>query len=155
MGGSVERQLHPPSGCEVCLSGTPPTGRRLQTATILSHLEWCFSRERFLEGTICCRWYRDPALPVPRSEVTRFPHAVLEVKLSLQQGQEAPEWVRDLIDSGYLTEVGDLSAAALLTLLLQLGPLRLWLRCTALPPGGALLWLLECHSMLRALSQLI
>ena len=42
---------------------------------------------------------------MPRSEVTRFPHAVLEVKLSLAEGQEAPEWVRDLIDSGYLTEV--------------------------------------------------
>ena len=52
-----------------------------------------------------CRWYRDPTLPVPRSEITRFPHAVLEVKLSLPEGQEAPTWVRDLIDSGYLTEV--------------------------------------------------
>lgn len=52
-----------------------------------------------------CRWFRDPNLAVPRSEITRFPHAVLEVKLSLAEGQEAPEWVRDLIDSGYLTEV--------------------------------------------------
>ena len=42
---------------------------------------------------------------MPRSEITRFPHAVLEVKLSLAEGQQAPEWVRDLIDSGYLTEV--------------------------------------------------
>jgi len=52
-----------------------------------------------------CRWYRDPSLPIPRSEITRFPHAVLEVKLSLAEGQEAPEWVQELIDSGYLTEV--------------------------------------------------
>ena len=33
------------------------------------------------------RWYRDPALPVPRTEITRFPHAVLEVKLSLPEGE--------------------------------------------------------------------
>ncbi len=51
------------------------------------------------------RWYRDPTLPVPRTEVTRFPHGVLEVKLSLPEGQQAPEWVQDLLDSGYLTEV--------------------------------------------------
>ena len=51
-----------------------------------------------------CRWYRDPALPVPRTEITRFPHGVLEVKLSLPEGQKAPEWVQDLLESGYLTE---------------------------------------------------
>jgi hypothetical protein len=51
------------------------------------------------------RWYRDPSLPLPRTEVTRFPHGVLEVKLSLPEGQKAPEWVQDLLDSGYLTEV--------------------------------------------------
>jgi len=34
------------------------------------------------------RWYRDPALPVPRTEITRFPHAVLEVKLSLSEGKD-------------------------------------------------------------------
>ncbi len=41
-----------------------------------------------------CRWYRDPTLPVPRTDITRFPHAVLEVKLSLRQGEEAPEWIK-------------------------------------------------------------
>jgi len=51
------------------------------------------------------RWYRDPTLPLPRTEVTRFPHGVLEVKLSLPEGQNAPDWVQDLLDSGYLTEV--------------------------------------------------
>ena len=40
------------------------------------------------------RWYRDPRLPVPRTEITRFPHAVLEVKLSLHQGEEAPDWIK-------------------------------------------------------------
>ncbi len=51
------------------------------------------------------RWFRDPTLPVHRNEITRFPHAVLEVKLSLQEGQQAPAWVQELLDSGYLTEV--------------------------------------------------
>jgi uncharacterized membrane protein YidH (DUF202 family) len=51
------------------------------------------------------RWRRDPALPTPRTEITRFPHAVLEVKLSLHQGEEAPEWIKELLESGYLTEV--------------------------------------------------
>ena len=42
---------------------------------------------------------------MPRSEITRFPHAVLEVKLSLPEGENAPDWVADLIESGFLTEV--------------------------------------------------
>ena len=29
------------------------------------------------------RWYRDPNVPVPLNEITRFPHAVLEIKLHL------------------------------------------------------------------------
>ena len=33
------------------------------------------------------RWYRDPSKPVPKTEITRFPHAVLEVKLQLKVGQ--------------------------------------------------------------------
>ena len=42
------------------------------------------------------RWYRDPELPLHRTEVTRFPHAVLEVKLALGPGEEPPPWVREL-----------------------------------------------------------
>lgn len=64
------------------------------------------------DGPTCAeagRWYRDPALPVPRTELTRFPHAVLEVKLSLPEGQSAPEWVTELIESGYLVEVNKFS----------------------------------------------
>ena len=45
-------------------------------------------------GSVHARWYRDPTLPVPRTDITRFPHAVLEVKLSLRQGEEAPEWIK-------------------------------------------------------------
>ncbi len=43
-------------------------------------------------GVWACR-YRDPDLPTQRTELTRFPHAVLEVKLSLPEGQTAPPWV--------------------------------------------------------------
>ena len=52
------------------------------------------------------RRYRDPTLPIHRTEITRFPHAVLEIKLALPDGEAPPEWVRDLMDSGLITEVG-------------------------------------------------
>ncbi|GAB4819711.1 hypothetical protein N2152v2_006757 [Parachlorella kessleri] len=56
--------------------------------------------------TIAGRWYRDPSLPVHRTEITRFPHAVLEIKLSLGEEEGgAPDWVQELLDSGLLTEV--------------------------------------------------
>ena len=51
------------------------------------------------------RWYRDPGLPIHRTEITRFPHAVLEIKLALSEGEQAPEWVTELVDSGLVTEV--------------------------------------------------
>ena len=51
------------------------------------------------------RWFRDPQLPTPNTEVTKFPHAVLEVKLSLQENEMPPQWVLELIESGMLTEV--------------------------------------------------
>lgn len=51
------------------------------------------------------RWYRDPDIPITRTEITRFPHAVLEVKLSLKEGEGAPLWVQDLLESGMVTEV--------------------------------------------------
>ena len=42
---------------------------------------------------------------MPDSEITRFPHAVLEVKLLLEDDGKTPEWVEDLIGSGMLIEV--------------------------------------------------
>eukprot|EP00949_MAST-11_sp_MAST-11-sp1_P004850 g4850.t1 len=51
------------------------------------------------------RWYRDPLVPVQRTDITRFPHAVLEVKLALKEGDEPPVWVQNLLNSGMLTEV--------------------------------------------------
>eukprot|EP00197_Chlamydomonas_leiostraca_P000109 CAMPEP_0202888524 /NCGR_PEP_ID=MMETSP1391-20130828/43232_1 /ASSEMBLY_ACC=CAM_ASM_000867 /TAXON_ID=1034604 /ORGANISM="Chlamydomonas leiostraca, Strain SAG 11-49" /LENGTH=704 /DNA_ID=CAMNT_0049571829 /DNA_START=1666 /DNA_END=3777 /DNA_ORIENTATION=+ len=68
----------------------------------------CMIKENPEDGPTCAasgRWYRDPSLPIHRTEITRFPHAVLEVKLSLPEGQTAPPWVQELLDSGYLTEV--------------------------------------------------
>lgn len=46
------------------------------------------------------RWFRDPSKPVPRNEITRFPHAVLEVKLQLKDETSKPQWVTDLLNSG-------------------------------------------------------
>jgi hypothetical protein len=40
-----------------------------------------------------------PFSQLPPSDVTRFPYAILEVKLQTQHGQEPPEWVRQLISS--------------------------------------------------------
>lgn len=51
------------------------------------------------------RWYRDPKKPVPFNEIHRFPHAVLEVKLQLQEEGSTPQWVTDLLNSGKLLEV--------------------------------------------------
>jgi len=51
------------------------------------------------------RWYRDPNVKVPSNEITRFPHAVLEVKLEVAEGNTAPQWVEDLIRSDMVCEV--------------------------------------------------
>ena len=51
------------------------------------------------------RWFRDPSKPVPRNEITRFPHAVLEVKLQLKDESAKPQWVTDLLGSGLPREV--------------------------------------------------
>ncbi|GBG26005.1 Vacuolar transporter chaperone 4 [Hondaea fermentalgiana] len=55
------------------------------------------------------RWYRNPNLVLPPTEYTVFPHSVLEVKLSLKEGEEAPAWVSDLIESGLCTRVAKFS----------------------------------------------
>mmetsp|Transcript_22902 Transcript_22902/g.40568 ORF Transcript_22902/g.40568 Transcript_22902/m.40568 type:complete len:682 (+) Transcript_22902:108-2153(+) len=51
------------------------------------------------------RWYRNPNIVLPPTEITRFPHAVLEVKLSLNEGDEEPAWVQSLLTSGMCTQV--------------------------------------------------
>ena len=57
-------------------------------------------------------------MPVHRDELTRFPHAVVEVKLSLPAGTVAPQWVDVLLNSGYLSEVGGLQTVLVWLLLL-------------------------------------
>lgn len=51
------------------------------------------------------QWHRDPDKPISESDVIRFPHAILEVKLQLNEGDPAPEWVAELFNSGMLYEV--------------------------------------------------
>jgi SPX domain protein involved in polyphosphate accumulation/uncharacterized membrane protein YidH (DUF202 family) len=65
----------------------------------------CMIQERtdeILEGQ---RWYRDPTQAVPLNEITRFPHAVLEIKLQLEDESQTPAWVTELLNSGMLLEV--------------------------------------------------
>ena len=38
------------------------------------------------------RWYRDATKGIPAHEITRFPFAVLELKLALAEGEDQPEW---------------------------------------------------------------
>jgi len=58
----------------------------------------------FQEG----RWHRNPKKPLPASEITNFPHAVLEIRMRHEPGGEAPPppaWVADLVSTGLLTHV--------------------------------------------------
>jgi len=48
-------------------------------------------------------WKREDITTFPfdglcESEICRFPHAILEVKLQIQSGQEAPKWAQDLVN---------------------------------------------------------
>ncbi len=49
--------------------------------------------------------YRDPNIDVPLTEITRFPHAVLEIKLQLESEDQTPAWVTEMLSSGMLEEV--------------------------------------------------
>lgn len=46
-----------------------------------------------------------PFSGLPPGEITRFPHAILEVKLQTQAGQEPPNWANALISSHLVEEV--------------------------------------------------
>ena len=68
----------------------------------------CMIKENPEDGpstTMSGRWYRDPSVPIHRTEITRFPHAVLELNLALGSGEDTPEWVQELVESGLLTEI--------------------------------------------------
>lgn len=50
-------------------------------------------------------WHRDPSWILEPDDITRFPHAVLEIKLELKGGNlTPPQWVTDLQNSGLLYE---------------------------------------------------
>lgn len=50
-------------------------------------------------------WHRDPSWVLKNTDITRFPHAVLEIKLELKGGNMTPpKWVTDLQNSGLLYE---------------------------------------------------
>lgn len=65
----------------------------------------CMIFERTKEVVSGARWFRDPHNKIPSNEITRFPHAVLEIKLQLEDESKTPTWVEDLIVSGMLMEV--------------------------------------------------
>jgi SPX domain protein involved in polyphosphate accumulation len=51
-------------------------------------------------------WHRDPSEILAKNEITRFPHAVLEIKLELNENSmTAPQWVTELQNSGLIYEV--------------------------------------------------
>tara|TARA_B110001452_G_C15220302_1_gene423038 strand:- start:179 stop:1450 length:1272 start_codon:yes stop_codon:yes gene_type:complete len=62
--------------------------------------ELCMALEPCDEG----EWKRQRPLANVH-QVTQFPHAVLEVKLQLANLADTPEWVTELLVSGYLREV--------------------------------------------------
>lgn len=51
------------------------------------------------------RWYRDAARSIPSSDLTRFPFAVLELKLALAEADDLPAWLRPVLASGALAPV--------------------------------------------------
>ncbi|KAL3810985.1 hypothetical protein ACHAXA_008571 [Cyclostephanos tholiformis] len=66
----------------------------------------CMISERGYDTEGGAKWYRDPEKPLMDNEITRFPHAVLEVKIELGGATtEPPDWVTELQNSGMLYEV--------------------------------------------------
>ena len=66
----------------------------------------CMISERGYNLDNMNNWHRDPSELLAANEITRFPHAVLEVKLELKgSNMVAPKWVTELQNSGMLYEV--------------------------------------------------
>jgi len=76
--------------------------QRVGDATVRCSLdtELCMA----IEACSSDEWKRRGPL-ANRAQVTQFPHAVLEVKLQLASGTAQPEWVTELLKSGYLREM--------------------------------------------------
>jgi len=65
----------------------------------------CMISERGYELNGMKTWHRNPGWILQPNEITRFPHAVLEIKLELKGGNmTAPKWVSDLQNSGLIYE---------------------------------------------------
>jgi hypothetical protein len=66
----------------------------------------CMISERGYDLKNMTVWHRDPNQTIKHNQITRFPHAVLEIKLELK-GENAtpPKWVTELQNSGLLYEV--------------------------------------------------
>mmetsp|Transcript_24083 Transcript_24083/g.27873 ORF Transcript_24083/g.27873 Transcript_24083/m.27873 type:complete len:739 (+) Transcript_24083:181-2397(+) len=70
----------------------------------------CMISERGYDLKNGAVWHRDPNQTLKHNEITRFPHAVLEIKLELKsENSMPPKWVSDLHNSGMLYEVHKLS----------------------------------------------
>jgi SPX domain protein involved in polyphosphate accumulation len=41
-----------------------------------------------------CRWARDLSQQLPRTEVTRFPHAVLDIQMDAEATHHPPKWLQ-------------------------------------------------------------
>jgi len=54
------------------------------------------------------RWGRDKT-NIPEDDVCHFPHAILEVKLSMAMGEASPEWVQDLLKQDFVIRCGKFS----------------------------------------------
>ncbi len=65
----------------------------------------CMISERGYDLEGGARWHRDPSKPIKNTEIARFPHAVLEIKLEVKEGSQVPDWVVELQNSGMLYEV--------------------------------------------------
>ena len=66
----------------------------------------CMISERGYDLKNMSVWHRDPNQTIAHNEITRFPHAVLEIKLELKgENSSPPKWVTDLQNSGLLYEV--------------------------------------------------
>jgi uncharacterized membrane protein YidH (DUF202 family) len=66
----------------------------------------CMISERGYDLGNMHNWHRKPSEVLAPSEITRFPHAILEIKLELKGNNlTPPKWVTDLQNSGMLYEV--------------------------------------------------
>lgn len=66
----------------------------------------CMISERGYDLKGMSVWHRDPSVTLNNTEITRFPHAVLEIKLEMKgENSTPPKWVTDLQNSGMLYEV--------------------------------------------------